>query len=291
LFLEIEMDKMMAEKGMVPAGAYRLAYTRMGAGSPVVVLEAAGGAPRSTWDTVMPAIAGFTRVISYDRPGLGESEWAGRRRNLTDLTGDLKSLLDGLDEPGPFILVGNSIGGHIIRYFAYQHPEQVAGLVFIDSNHPDLERRQRDLLPPPAPDESDYLKGMRAWLTQEYIENPNDWEGIDFFACAEQAREVRSFGDLPLVVISAGNHGLDEGDPGSEPGVLPPGFAAAFDQLWQDLQVDLTRLSTRGRQVIAHNSGHFVHQYEPDLVVSILREMVEAYRAGANGSGSHAGSF
>ncbi len=171
------MVEMKVKNGMAPVGAHRLAYTRMGTGSPVVVLEAAGGAPRTTWDTVMPAIAGFTQVISYDR--------------------------------------------------------------------------------------------------QEYIEDPDDPEGIDFFACADQAREASGFGDLPLVVITAGNHALDGEDPALTPGNVPPGFGAAFGRMFQELQVDLTRLSTRGRQVIARNSGHFVHRYEPDLVVGIIREMVE----------------
>jgi len=113
------------------------------------------------------------------------------------------------------------------------------------------------------------------------VDDPeNDPEGIDFFACAEQAREASGFGDLPLVVITAGNHELDEGDPAIVPGNEPVSFTTAFKQMFQELQVDLTRPSTRGRQVIAHNSGHFVHQYEPDLVVSIIKEMVEAYRAG-----------
>jgi pimeloyl-ACP methyl ester carboxylesterase len=282
------MGEKLKEQGLVPVGSYRLAYTRMGLGSPVVVLEAAGGAPRATWDTVMPAIAGFTRAISYDRAGLGESERAGRRRTLTDLVRDLKGVLDATETPGPYILVGNSIGGSIVRYFGYQHLDQVAGLVLIDSNHPDLERRQRDLLPPPAPDDSDYLKGMRLWLTQEYIEDPNDLEGIDFFACADQAREAGGFGDLPLVVITAGNHKLDEEDPGLISGNETPGLGAAFDQMFQELQVDLTRLSTCGRQVIAYNSGHFVHRYEPDLVVGIIKEMVEEYRAGTKGPGPSA---
>jgi hypothetical protein len=58
--------------------------------------------------------------------------------------------------------------------------------------------------------------------------------------------------------------------------------------MFQELQVVLTRLSTRGRQVIAHNSGHFVHRFEPDLVVGITQEMVEAYQAGERGAASSA---
>lgn len=73
---------MVEEKGLAPAGAHRLAYASMGSGSPLVVLEAALGAPGEIWDTIMPEIARFTRVIRYDRAGLGESERAGRRRTL-----------------------------------------------------------------------------------------------------------------------------------------------------------------------------------------------------------------
>lgn len=277
---------MVEEKGMALVGGRRLAYTVMGSGSPVVVLESAFGAPGSTWETVLPAIADFARVICYDRPGLGESERAEPPRKLTDFVRDLKGLLDSLGIPGPFLLVGNSFGGYIVRYFAYQHPNQVAGLVLIESSHPDSARRMLEVMPPPAPNDSDFIKEMRASLISREPEEPGDnIEGIDFSACDDQASEASSLGDLPLVVIAAANHAKDEGDPINDPALVEPILAAAFERQHLATQAELTRLSSRGRFVTAQESGHFVHRYEPDLVVGILKEMVENYRSGATSTG------
>jgi pimeloyl-ACP methyl ester carboxylesterase len=276
---------MAEEKGMVSVGAYRLAYSCMGSGSPVVVLEAALGTPRTIWDNIMPAIAGFTRVICYDRGSLGESERAGRRRTLPDVVGDLKDMLDALGVPGPYLLVGSSFGGYIIRYFAHLYPDQVAGLVMIDSSHPDDGRRTLDLLPPPSPDENEFIQSMRTGLSQvDYVDDPeNDLEGIDYPVCDEQAREASSLGDLPLVVIAAGNHKKDEGDPVNDPALVPMELAQAFERVHLELQEDLSRLSTRGWVVVARESGHFVHRYEPELVVGIIKELVREYRNETHG--------
>lgn len=285
------MVEPLQETGMAPVGAHRLAYTRMGAGSPAVVLESAYGAPRGNWDTVLPAVARFTSVICYDRAGLGESEPAGRRRTLADLTRDLSGLLDHLQAPGPYVLVGSSIGGHIARYFAYHHPHQAAGLVLLDGSHPDGIRWTLAALPPPAPEDSDFLQEWRRQLTSEETE-PDDPEenpeGVDFAACDEEARAASTLGDLPLVVIAAANHAKDEGDPFNDPALVPPALAAALEQAHLEAQADLTRLSTRGRLVIARASGHLVHRYEPDLVVNCIHELVEAYRTGAPAPGPSA---
>ena len=275
------MGEVQEEKGMAPVGTYRLAYTQMGLGSPVVVLESPYGVARSTWDKVMPEIAKFTRVINYDRGSLGESERAGRRRTLSEVVRDLESMLNTLEVPGPYILVGSSIGGHIIRYFAYQHPDQIAGLVMIDFTHPDSAARTLAVIPPLALDDSDFLKEMRYNLThvEVHADDPeHDLEGFDFKACDDQAREASSLGDLLLVVIAAANHAKDEGDPVNDPTLVPPSLAAAFEQAHLETQADLTRLSTRGRLVIAWESGHLVQEYEPELVIGVIQEMVKAYR-------------
>ena len=275
------MGEILEEKGMAPVGAYRVAYTLMGMGSPVVVLESPYGVARSNWDKVMPEIAKFTKVISYDRGSLGGSERAGRRRTLHEVVRDLEGLLDNLELPSPYILVGSSIGGHIIRYFAYQHPDQVAGLVMIDSSHPDSASRTLAVMPPAASEDSDFLKEMRYNLThcESYVDDPeHDLEGFDFPAWDDQVRETGSLGDLPLVVIAAANHAKDEGDPVNDPTLVPPSLAAAFEKAHLEAQADLARLSTRGRLIIARESGHLVQVYEPELVTGVIKEMVEAYR-------------
>ncbi len=117
--------------------------------------------------------------------------------------------------------------------------------------------------------------------SQVVVDDPeNDPEGIDFAACDDQAREASSLGDLPLVVITADGQKNPAGDPANIPGNMPPGLPAALGRMRLELQAGLPQLSTRGRQVIAQHCGHYVHLDQPDLVVSIIKKMVEECRAG-----------
>jgi pimeloyl-ACP methyl ester carboxylesterase len=105
---------------------------QQGSGRPVVVLEAGIAGTSIGWALVQPAIAEFTTVCSYDRAGLG---WSGKHRTgrtVKEMTGELKRLLDSAGLPGPYILVGHSFGGLLIKAFAVSYPELVGGLVFVD---------------------------------------------------------------------------------------------------------------------------------------------------------------
>ena len=117
---------------------------------PAVVLEAGIAASSVSWSLVQPEIARFTRVCSYDRAGLAWSEYTAVPRTMGALVSELRSLLRHAAIPPPYILVGHSFGGVIIRAFARAHPQEVAGLVFVDTLHPEEwcepSSQQRQLL-------------------------------------------------------------------------------------------------------------------------------------------------
>ena len=265
---------MTEEIGMVQVNSHRLAYTCMGSGSPVVVLEAGGGTPRRTWSIVMPKIASIARVVSYDRAGVGESEPGGRGRTGDDLVQDLAHLLHNLGILAPYIMVGNSLGGNIIRYFADQYPGEVVGMILLDSVHPDQHRQALALMPPPTPTDSSDLTALRRNLTNVMsgIINEQDPEGLNFLAFDDQVRKTGSMGNLPLVVVSAGNQARPD---------LPLAYIQAYHKMAREFQVELSQLSTRGKHIIVERSGHFIQEDEPDLVVAVVREMVEQARQGA----------
>src|SRR5262245_48860071 len=87
-------------------GRYQLAYRSRGSGRPTVILEAGGGCTQDAWADVFDAIGQFSRVISYDRLGLGASDPGIRRRTCLDLVRDLHDLLLKTTIPGPYVLVG-----------------------------------------------------------------------------------------------------------------------------------------------------------------------------------------
>lgn len=117
---------------MFRVGGTTLHLREQGSGRPVVVLEAGIAATSIGWALVQPEIARFTTVCSYDRAGLGWSGPCRTPRTVDQMTGELAELLEAAGLHGPYILVGHSFGGLLIRAFAVRHPELVSGLVFVD---------------------------------------------------------------------------------------------------------------------------------------------------------------
>ena len=127
----------LVEAGYVEIGDGRSLYrVCRGEGSPTVILDAGDGADHAQWDQVITQIAEVTKVCSYDRGGLGRSDPVTGCRHLADLTGDLDQLLEAADIPGPYVVVGTSGGGYIAAGFAEERPDDVVGIVLLDTFRP-----------------------------------------------------------------------------------------------------------------------------------------------------------
>jgi pimeloyl-ACP methyl ester carboxylesterase len=130
---------------MVEVGGRSLHARCAGSGSPAVVVEAGLDAPATLmpgWGRVLADVARDTRVCLYDRGNLGKSDAAPRPRSAADAADDLARLLEGLKLAPPYVLVGHSFGGHVVRLHAHRQPEQVAGLVLVDPS-PDAATNDR----------------------------------------------------------------------------------------------------------------------------------------------------
>ena len=108
-----------------------------GEGSPTVVLDTGLGDSSVNVLPVQNSIASFTRVCSYDRAGYGWSEPGPEPRTSEQIVGELATLLEAAGESGPYVLAGHSFGGLNMILFAAEHPDDVAGVVLIDSSHPE----------------------------------------------------------------------------------------------------------------------------------------------------------
>jgi pimeloyl-ACP methyl ester carboxylesterase len=117
---------------LIDIGTCRLHLQRRGEGEPVVVLEAGIAGSSLGWALVERKTAVFATTCSYDRAGLGWSDGCELPRTVGQLVSELHTLLDRAGIGGPYVLVGHSFGGLLIRAYAHIHPEQVAGLVFVD---------------------------------------------------------------------------------------------------------------------------------------------------------------
>jgi pimeloyl-ACP methyl ester carboxylesterase len=129
-------DSLTMPGELYDVGSHRLHLTCRGAGSPTVVLESGLGLSSPMWAPIASATAGTTRVCAYDRAGHGWSDDAPAPQDSTAVARDLHILLLLAGERGPYVLTGHSTGGVYAMTYAARYPEQVAGLVLLDSTSP-----------------------------------------------------------------------------------------------------------------------------------------------------------
>jgi pimeloyl-ACP methyl ester carboxylesterase len=295
-----------------------------GDGAPAVILEPGGGGYGGyNWRKVQPEVAKFTRVCWYDRAGEGWSDPPPTTRNSAMVSHDLHELLLRAPVPGPYVLVGHSIGGSYVRIYAAQFPADVVGMVLVDSSHPDqhepavmlsplnrLPGFARRLLcyavplagrfgvmrfamrnvpvfvPPQFSSQESaaarVMRGQRVKAFETEAEQGCDStqggairsdRGSGDPEIDQAARNAGNLGDVPLVVLTAGQY-WKPADP------LTAEQVAQFHQLWvNELQPQLAGLSTHGRQIVVENSGHGIPDQAPEAVVSAIHDVVLDVRA------------
>jgi len=245
-------------------GARRLSFTCTGmdVGSPTVILETGLGAESDEWQTVQQEIAAPNRVLRYDRAGRGASDRAPGPRSAADMVADLRTLLKLENLPGPYVLVGHSFGGLLMRLFAHQHRDEVRALILVDSIHPSQFDVFGPLFPPPVPSEPRELTGMRRFWTGGWRSPDSTTEGIDFAASLLADRAIGSLGDLPITILTAGTFVNSK--------LIPGQFAAALQQRWEDLQRTFLALSTNAQQSFIRDSGHFMQRDNPCAIIQAI---------------------
>lgn len=252
----------------VDVGGSKLQILCSGQGTPTVIVDADIADPAvesGNWQRVRMGVEKTTRVCVYDRASLGSSD-----RPLTephtgkDVVKDLHTLLVNAHVPGPYVFVGHLFGGFTARLFADEYPDEVVGMVLVDSFHPDYMSETLAVLPPESPDEPDGLSARRGLLSEFIIDTP---ERIDVMTTAEQVRATNGLGDLPLVVITR--------SPATRAPDLPADVSEKIEQVWQNLQLDLMTLSSNSTQVIATKDGSYIQVEEPQLVIDAILKVID----------------
>jgi pimeloyl-ACP methyl ester carboxylesterase len=263
--------------GLVDVGGRKLMVHCTGQGSPTVILEAGSGTDSRYWVQVQSSSDRSYRVCSYDRANLGDSDPAPTPRTYLDMARDLHALLVNAHIDGPYILVGHSGGGMIVRVFRDQYPEDVAGLVLVDAGHPDMGARLLAGLPPKSLFEAKAIREWRIWLSwmsDSHGSLYKDREGLDNRPSNKQVKAAKPLGDLPLVVISRSP------DNATMEGALPLSAEdnAKLRQIWQDMQRELAGLSSSSTHIIASHSGHMIPTEEPELITAAIGKLVNEWR-------------
>lgn len=299
---------------LVDIGGRKMHIDCRGTGSPTVILESGLGTGGTLdWTLVHDRIAGFTRTCAYDRAGIMWSDAKDRPQRASAVAEDLHALLKAARIDDPLVLVGHSIGGPYTRTYVGKYGEQVAGLVMVDPSHPDqVERLGKVVGIDVHPDRASALmhaaKALSwtgivrfaiartstpklrtaaetgklaesltisaAYGSSSITGSTSELDGFD--RTMDDARAVHSFGNRPLIVLTA----MAPFTPEQLKGLaLKAEQGARFKQEWKALHAEQAAFSTRGRQRLVPDATHYIQVDRPEVVITAVRDVVDMVRA------------
>ncbi|MBE0681126.1 MAG: alpha/beta hydrolase [Anaerolineales bacterium] len=280
-----------------------------GSGSPTVILEAGGQSPSFIWVRIQDEVAKFTRVCSYDRAGYGWSDSVHETLYPQQVAEMLHILLENGGEKPPYLMVGHSFGGVYIRAFTAEYPDEVVGMVLVDSSH----ENQNQLTPPElaqSPEYAQLKKGavtslqliqiaepiglLRAFKFMDAgtasLSLPENEKGAvlaqmyragfmgayvrETLMMMDYSGKPRKLGDLPLIVLS---RKIDAQDMVEQiPSTLQSmELAQQLADIANDMQDELAALSTRSKWIVVEDSGHFIQLDKPQVVIDAIQEVFD----------------
>jgi pimeloyl-ACP methyl ester carboxylesterase len=258
---------------------------------PTIILEMGGGGNSLHWSLVQPEIAKFARVVTYDRAGYAWSEESPKSRTIDNISTELYNLLHTAQIPGPYILVGHSFGGMVVRLYEKKYSHEVLGVILVDSVHED----QVEIFPPSTDwilhtlkydfahvniktalflglvrllnifyrpnkfPKSTYAQILAHFYTGKFVRTALG-EYTNFRQSQKQLRDTGGvMGDKPLIVVSAGKCTVSQ----------------EFWNSWNIFQKDLLIKSTNSSQIIVPHSGHKVNQKAPEIIIHAIKTMYD----------------
>lgn len=293
---EISQEKDSNKGQLIEVDGHRMYYRTSGEGSPTVIIEPGTGASHEIYGLLEEGFSKFTRVLVYDRAGLGQSDPGSHPTDGPEVAKNLHFLLEKANIPGPYILVGHSFGGIYIRHFTSRFPDEVAGLVFVDSSHPEQDKRGatvmrittnllfkaiglpgigKTLIKSVYKTMDKDLQSLQPENLDQFHKNMNSPRHLNgimgeykmITTALAQTTSLRSVGDIPIVVFSA---------------TLPRGN---FIKTWHVLQGEIAGLSTNSTHYKVEGAKHFTLISYPEyvkLIVGSVQKMVLDYREKVN---------
>ena len=267
-------DKSVKEND-VTINSHNMHYYSIGSGSPTIILETGIGETYRDWLPFLNKITDKVQIFCYDRAGYGQSGIGTLPRDSKTEAEELKALLKTAGIKGPYILLGHSLGALNLQLFASQNPKDVAGILLLD--------------PPPL----DWILGKgfpeMTKLAEQATENfkslyekmktsnyAGDKQQANFFLTlssehgemfsksGKQAEAIKSFGDIPLIVIASGKANPQMGQ-----------NAEKFQKFWNDQCKKLSLRSKKGKYLLAAESSHHIHVDNPEIVLNALNELLK----------------
>jgi len=244
---------------LVDAGGVKLHARLAGSGSVTTVFEAGLGEDSSTGNDVQAAISKRALTIAYDRAGLGSSQPSPRSRDARQMAVELHSMLANLHAPAPFLLVGHSLGGYVLRVFANMYPGEVAGLIFVDPVDEQLEATLQTKMPTQQWEE-------RAAAIKKAVGTLSPAAQREQSALALSGQEAAQAWPLPNVPITLLT--------GTKKNPEFPGNPLEQDTKLRLHDAFMDRLG-RGTHVLVPTSRHYIQNDQPDAVIKAIDDVLD----------------
>jgi len=251
-------------------------------GQPIVVFEAGATNSLEVWGGIVSEAAALAPVVAYDRAGLGKSEWDEVKPTPRHVTDRLRSVLRQLGAPPPYVLVGYSWGGMLVRYFAGYHPADVTGLLLVDPAPMVTESLADNVKPFEAIGAGRagfdaYWSSFSALMSKAPAAMRAENEVMrDLITQDLSQRDLRPLPSVPLGVIVAGKYFAV---PLQVPFDLQRHFHADL-RFRLDVLNGWVLAAPRGTLVLAADRTHAIPREDPDLVISTLRRVLDAAGGG-----------
>lgn len=214
--------------------------------NPTIVFESGYGWDLNNWIPIRDEVSKFAKLFLYDRDGVGRSEKSNKPKHSLQIIENLRNLLQKANIKPPYVLVGHSFGGVNVRLYASKYPDEVAGVILLDSVHEDQNKKMVPLFTKEVQEE---------YLGQFVVEAPL----YEFEESLEQVRGT-NLGNIPLIVMTGGTQ---------------PHHTARSMDVWMQFQKELANLSSQSKHLIVQEAGHAIHINSPKSVIEAIKEMTK----------------
>ena len=221
-------------------------------GKPTVILATGRGlGSYQDWSLVQSRVSEFAGVCSYDPLGFGESDRVPGDHSISEVVENMHDLFHAAQLPRPYLLVGASAGGILIRRYEEQYSADVAGFVFVDSSHEEAVWRDAAISPAFPGSDMD-LKSLQR-------------EGL-----LPPKQHLTWHDDVPIIVLERGERAPCSAFPG-----LTQTQCDQINDAWHSFQVDLSHRSRYAELRIVAGSGHRMHQEKPEAIAQAIHDVLE----------------
>ncbi|UUF12452.1 MULTISPECIES: alpha/beta fold hydrolase [Flavobacterium] len=293
-----DAEKINPDGSFAEVEDHHLHYFKKGNGGPTVVFETAfDPAGHLQWYHIQQELPTSYTSLSYDRAGILWSERGRNPKSGEEIAKELHLLLEKTNVPKPYILVGHSFGGTLVRFFVNKYPEDVAGVILVDSQCPNDEKYLSpelfEMVNQGLP--GGFLKfannfGLARLMFKNMFPKVKQYQHQNAIMPAllyksadgvleeqdqmrsikKEASKINSFGDIPLYVLTAADE--KRYDSFIKYGKLKYEMINA----WSLMQKDFLLLSTNSKQILIPKSGHYVNQEQPKVIENAINDMIKA---------------